>query len=408
MSQPSPAVTETTALPQSTVSTVPVVRSEREQLKQYLLQYGLVLPGPKLEGEVLQLIGTQAPSVWRNVLELTLAEVLGDETAADIEVRKFTSDELLWSLGAVFKKIAVSERTDVFKKALEIAVGNSRIRNSIERAESPPARVPELPPPRVPVQAHVKDDNGQPSGRPARAAKIEANQRLTEINQENVEDGPLHQHGLRLHKVRRKDDPSSSSSSSTKSKEDDDEESSTTYRSTTRSLSQSRTSFKDPKILYIPENWERAFGSGETSAHLEVEIRKQLGVNLLHSKFPGEWTTTLADRMVELAVQWAENPADVAVPEGIIEVLYRCKLFSEGKTKEQIEEAAAVLRGEKLPKKFREANKKANKKQHSMQRRLRNTTRDNSGSTTRLSKEEWQKLSPEEQEKIKKQRKTRR
>ena len=71
--------------------------SKKQKFKEFMLSLNLPLAGPKLEQEMLQIMGVQSPETWRMATGRLLEEVLGEEAATDIPIDTFDGDEVVWT-----------------------------------------------------------------------------------------------------------------------------------------------------------------------------------------------------------------------------------------------------------------------------------------------------------------------
>lgn len=349
----------------------PATAAQTALFKDFMASNGLPLAGHTLEGAMLQFVGPQSPQVWRTLAALLLEDLLGEDRAAEMEIGRLSDDELVKLTAAIWKKIPKDDRERVFKQFIASSGAAVAARQSVGAEPSPAPRAP-------------------------RVAAQEARQTIQQLIGSNDAGGPMQMPGQR-----RRGTPSpSDSSSSTDSDRETDGTKSDKSEASKRHSSKAflrKISFRNPKILLDPFKWGKAFQHGETIGDLQHELLAQLGVNKLRISRPNEWTTELAESLVELLLQWVSDSSDFNIPTTLVEILFRCKLYGEGASKEGIEEAIAIIRGEKMPKSFRRAFAKAKKSQGKRPARSLDSKMPD---RDRIPKEKWDKMSQEERQKV--------
>lgn len=123
---------------------------------------------------------------------------------------------------------------------------------------------------------------------------------------------------------------------------------------TTASRSNRRPgTFKDPGVLWEPALWHNEIADGGSARDLERELLRASGSDSLpQDSFPKE----LSEALAQICAEWAEHPESQLVPELILELLFRQKLWSTpGADKAGVDQAMRKVRAQALPDKFRKA-----------------------------------------------------
>lgn len=302
--------------------------------RDFLVSNSLAPASTNMESTMLAFVGVQNPDVWKLFVANLLEDMLGEEKAKELELSLLSGEEIIKLAASLWKKIAPVDRERVFKTFLTASGAAIAARRSITRDPSPP--------PRAPRQA-------------AQEAKAMMGQLL------NERDGPNQTlTGQRLPRDREpslktaKSDDESSSTNESDSERNEESDKEMTY-------TLSRSNFKNPKILLQPKKWIATLNSGATTSDLLRELRTQLSVDKMLRDHPNEWTTTIHSALADLVIEWISEPRSLTVPEHILQIMFRFHLYAQGANKNQIEEGMQTLMGSQLPKKFRDAQKKASK-----------------------------------------------
>jgi hypothetical protein len=373
-SQPSPApnVSETTVVEDIAAPTVArqhvgqqvsaTQNAERTQGNELLAQWGLKPAGPINYANFVALAAailstTPAPTVNDHLFDATargIEALCGEAAAAEFLSGKGAADddELMLIGAAVFAKISpASSREEKWRRwfgeALAGAKAASTLRASLSAARRSPTRsVEELsslgrvspravwtneapPTSQQDHQAERPIAERRPAREAARAALFPSGAGL-------AAPAPAE---IVVNQPRRRQTS------------DDGSDRSTTSSDAAR---REARGFRHPKVLYDVWAWETAFSQGHSLEHLRRELLSQLGVAAAKIQQPGRWNTELAEELVDVLVLLSAGSAGDA-RERIFEILVRVSWFLGGASPDDIAKGIARLRGEKLPKEFREA-----------------------------------------------------
>ena len=169
----------------------------------------------------------------------------------------------------------------------------------------------------------------------------------------------LQQQMLQQHQMGARAAPKGSKAGkSNKSSSSDDSDASTSSFSSqgTPTKSQADQSFRNPSVLFLPEQWNAAFNAGQTLEDFRRELLLQFGIQRLRRDQPHAWTTDLGEQIVEIVALCTIEGSSTEVLSMLVAILFRLRLFAQGAPSEEIDKAMSKLRGYKLPKVFRAAS----------------------------------------------------
>ncbi len=200
------------------------------------------------------------------------------------------------------------------------------------------------------------------------------------------------------------DEKSTLSGESTRSKREDDAARAT--RKARESSQQLQEGFRHPSVLFDVAKWPAALRY-QSPDDLRRELWSQMHVAEAALSRPNEFTTELAKTLVDILVLYAEaNDEEMAAKT--VELLWRCSLFFRGVPGNQIPNLVATKRSHKLPKEFRDAEKKiatitaAVRRQNPTRRQPQPTHQGGRREQRqqRVPPEEWNKMSKQDRDAI--------
>ena len=119
-----------------------------------------------------------------------------------------------------------------------------------------------------------------------------------------------------------------------------------TSKTTTSRGNRRPGTFKDPAVLWEPELWNAEILDGGSARDLERELLHASGADSLpHDSFPRE----LCEALAQICAEWAQHAESQLVPELVLELLFRQKLWTTpGADKAAVDQAMRRVRAQSL------------------------------------------------------------
>jgi len=156
---------------------------------------------------------------------------------------------------------------------------------------------------------------------------------------------------------------SSSSSSGTSDSDTDDEDRKPKDKKDKHKKKKHRKifdgTFRNPKVLWAASRWEREFEAGAAVEDLRRELFRQARVA---EQTAGSFTKDVAEDISEVLLEMARAPGGSnKAAQMLLDVLFRTRVFAEGRGRNELEALGRELRDEALPNRFLQARRRAQK-----------------------------------------------